>query len=94
MKIGITRWRGGSRIRRRQNRPNRRQNHPLNEAGQPKYGWKIFTYEWKGATAGEHTIVSRATEVTGEVQPTSEDLANKKTFLEDNSQHPRTVMIS
>lgn len=64
------------------------------EAGQPKYAWKLFTYEWKGATAGEHTIVSRATDVNGEVQPTAADLENKKTFLEDNSQHPRTVMIS
>jgi hypothetical protein len=34
------------------------------------------------------------TDLTGRVQPTAEELANKKTFLEDNSQHPRTVMIS
>jgi len=34
------------------------------------------------------------TDVTGKVQPTAEDLANKKTFLEDNSQFPRKVMIS
>jgi hypothetical protein len=27
------------------------------------------------------------------VQPTAEDLANKKTFLEDNSQTPRKVRI-
>ena len=64
------------------------------ESGQSKYAWKLFTYEWKGASAGEHTIVSRATDVRGSVQPTRDDLANKKTFLEDNSQHPRTVMIS
>jgi DMSO/TMAO reductase YedYZ molybdopterin-dependent catalytic subunit len=58
-----------------------------------KYSWKLFTYEWAGATPGEHTLVSRVTDVTGRVQPTLEDLANKKTFLEDNSQHPRKVMI-
>jgi hypothetical protein len=34
------------------------------------------------------------TDATGKVQPTAEDLANKKTFLEDNSQHPRKVMIA
>jgi hypothetical protein len=28
------------------------------------------------------------------VQPTLEELVNKKTRLEDNSQHPRTVMIA
>jgi hypothetical protein len=34
------------------------------------------------------------TDATGQVQPTAEDLANKKSFLEDNSQHPRTVRIA
>jgi hypothetical protein len=59
-----------------------------------KYSWKLFTYIWKGATPGEHTLVSRATDVNGKVQPTEEDLANKKTFLEDNSQHPRKIKIA
>jgi len=64
------------------------------KSGQAKYGWKIFTYEWKGATPGEHTIVSRATDENGTVQPTKEDLDNKKTFLENNSQHPRKVKVT
>jgi DMSO/TMAO reductase YedYZ molybdopterin-dependent catalytic subunit len=59
-----------------------------------KYGWKLYNYTWNGATAGEHTVVSRVTDATGKVQPTEEELANKKTFLEDNSQHPRKVMIT
>jgi DMSO/TMAO reductase YedYZ molybdopterin-dependent catalytic subunit len=59
-----------------------------------KYSWKLFTFMWSGATPGEHTLVSRVTDQTGKVQPTSEDLENKKTFLEDNSQHPRKVTIS
>jgi hypothetical protein len=58
-----------------------------------KFGWKLFTYTWNGATPGEHTIVSRVTDVTGKVQPTEKDLENKKTFLEDNSQHPRKLII-
>ena len=58
-----------------------------------RFGWKLFTYTWQGATPGEHTLVSRVTDANGVVQPTSEELANKKTFLEDNSQHPRTVRI-
>ena len=57
-----------------------------------KYSWKLFSYTWQGATAGEHTIVSRATDKDGYVQP--EQLAEKKTFLEDNTQFPRKVMIS
>lgn len=59
-----------------------------------KYGWKLYNYTWNGASAGEHTVTSRVTDVNGQVQPTEADLANKKTFLEDNSQHPRKVMIS
>jgi DMSO/TMAO reductase YedYZ molybdopterin-dependent catalytic subunit len=59
-----------------------------------KYGWKFYNYTWTGAPAGEHTIVSRVTDANGMVQPTEKDLENKKTFLEDNSQHPRKVMIA
>ena len=59
-----------------------------------KYSWKLFTYAWKDATPGEHLLVSRVTDVMGKVQPTAEELETKKTFLEDNSQHPRKVMIS
>jgi DMSO/TMAO reductase YedYZ molybdopterin-dependent catalytic subunit len=60
-----------------------------------QFGWKLFTYVWEGATPGEHTLVSRATDATGVVQPTQAELAaTKKTFLEDNSQFPRKVMIS
>ena len=66
----------------------------LDSSTNAKYGWKLFTYIWNGATAGEHTLVSRVTDATGKVQPTEKDLENKKSFLEDNSQHPRKVMIA
>jgi DMSO/TMAO reductase YedYZ molybdopterin-dependent catalytic subunit len=64
------------------------------EASNTQYSWKLFTYRWDGATTGEHTIVSRATDTKGRVQPTKEDLVNKKTFLQDNAQYPRRVMIA
>jgi len=66
----------------------------LDPATRAKYSWKLFTYAWTGPKPGEHTLVSRVTDINGSVQPTAEELANKKTFLEDNSQHPRKVMIS
>jgi DMSO/TMAO reductase YedYZ molybdopterin-dependent catalytic subunit len=66
----------------------------LDPSTNAKYGWKIFTCTWTGATPGEHTLTSRVTDATGKVQPTEKDLENKKSFLEDNSQHPRKVMIS
>ena len=59
-----------------------------------QYSWKLFTFRWDGATPGEHTLVSRVTDANGMVQPTAEELGRKKTFLEDNSQHPRKVMIA
>ena len=59
-----------------------------------KYGWKLYHFDWANATPGEHTIVSRATDANGVVQPTAAELARKKTFLEDNSQMPRKVMIA
>jgi len=59
-----------------------------------QFSWKLFSYKWEGATPGEHTIVSRVTDINGVVQPTALELSRKKTFLEDNGQMPRKVMIS
>jgi hypothetical protein len=59
-----------------------------------RFSWKLFTYVWEGATPGEHTVVSRVTDVLGNVQPTQTELAHKQTRLEHNAQFPRKVMIS
>ncbi len=59
-----------------------------------KYSWKFFTYDWNDSTAGEHSIVSRVTDSTGNVQPTAAELETKKTFLERNGQVPRKVLIA
>ena len=59
-----------------------------------QFSWKLFTYRWENATPGEHTLVSRATDAEGAVQPTLEELKRKKTFLQDNSQFPRKVRIA
>ena len=73
-------------------------NGPWQKAGlastNSKYSWKLFTYRWEGATRGEHTLVSRATDAEGNVQPTAADLTRKKTFLQDNAQFPRKVRIT
>ena len=58
------------------------------------YSWKLFRYDWDGATPGEHTIVSRATDADGMVQPTPEELEFKQTGLENHQQYPRTVRVS
>jgi DMSO/TMAO reductase YedYZ molybdopterin-dependent catalytic subunit len=59
-----------------------------------RYSWKLFTFDWKDAMPGEHTLVSRATDVDGTVQATKDELSRKKTFLEDNGQFPRKVKIA
>jgi DMSO/TMAO reductase YedYZ molybdopterin-dependent catalytic subunit len=65
----------------------------IDPATRAKYSWKLFNYAWTNATPGEHTIVSRVTDASGRVQPTTEELESKKTFLEDNSQYPRKIVI-
>jgi hypothetical protein len=37
--------------------------------------------------------VSRAIDATGKVQPTAQELENKKSFLEDNSQTIRKIKV-
>ena len=64
------------------------------ETMREKYGWKFFNYRWEGATPGEHTVVSRVTDVNGNVQPTPDELADKMTFLEAHEQFPRNVIIA
>jgi DMSO/TMAO reductase YedYZ molybdopterin-dependent catalytic subunit len=59
-----------------------------------KYGWKFYNLTWKGAAAGEHTLISRATDMNGKVQPTAQENETKKSFLEENSQAPRKIKIA
>ena len=66
----------------------------LDPATSQQFSWKLFQYDWTGATPGEHTVVSRATDVNGRTQPTVEALQFKQTGLEDHAQFPRTVMVS
>jgi DMSO/TMAO reductase YedYZ molybdopterin-dependent catalytic subunit len=54
-----------------------------------QFSWKFFTYEWNGLAPGEHTIVSRATDGNGVVQPEDSALAEKKTLWENNGQFVR-----
>ena len=63
--------------------------HPQN--GQ--YSWKLFTIDWDSPSSGEHTVVSRVTDVEGNVQPTADMLPEKVSFWENFAQFPRTVSI-
>ena len=66
----------------------------LDASTKEKFGWKLFNYTWNGATPGDHTLVSRVTDVNGKVQPTAQENETKKSFLEENSQAPRKVKVA
>jgi DMSO/TMAO reductase YedYZ molybdopterin-dependent catalytic subunit len=57
--------------------------------------WRLWHLDWP-AKPGEHTITSRAADVTGNIQPAMDDplIANKKTYWESNGQITRHVTIT
>lgn len=61
-----------------------------------KFTWSLWHYDWLDATPGEHTIVSRAMDTDGRLQPDSEDplIKNKKTYYEANHQWVRRIRIA
>ena len=59
-----------------------------------RYSWQFFTYKWDNLSPGEHTIVSRATDANGVVQPEPADLALKRTMWENNAQFVRRFAVT
>jgi len=61
-----------------------------------EFSWKLWSLDWPGATVGEHTITSRATDVAGNIQPATTDpsIANKRTYWESNGQITRRVQLA
>ncbi|MEQ8315673.1 MAG: molybdopterin-dependent oxidoreductase [Gammaproteobacteria bacterium] len=58
-----------------------------------RYSWKLFTYNWNNPSPGEHRLVSRVTDVDGNVQATPDELPEKVSYWEDFGQFTRTVRI-
>ena len=58
------------------------------------YAWTLWSLEWTDATPGPHTLVSRAIDTGGNVQPTeSEWQKDIRTVRENNSQWVRSIVI-
>ena len=57
--------------------------------------WTFWSYDWRDSQPGEHTLVSRAIDVTGRIQPSADDpsIVMKKTYWEANQQYPRRIAI-
>jgi DMSO/TMAO reductase YedYZ molybdopterin-dependent catalytic subunit len=60
------------------------------------FSWKLWSLPWPNAAPGEHTVTSRATDTSGNVQPAMTDpqIANKRTYWESNGQITRRVQIT
>jgi len=52
-------------------------------------------YDWKNAASGEHTLVSRAIDTEGRVQPSADEpeIKLKRTYWEANQQWVRKIRI-
>lgn len=58
-----------------------------------KFTWKLFEFEWQGAQPGDHTLVSRVTDINGNVQRPAEELPERISYWEEFGQFPRTITI-
>ena len=68
----------------------------LTEGGASGFSWRFWTLDWTAATAGEHTITSRAIDADGNIQPAPTDpvIAGKRTYWESTGQITRRVRIA
>ena len=58
------------------------------------FAWVLWSIDWKPGSPGPHTLVSRAIDVAGNVQPTAAEWqASLKSVREDNSQWVRRIVI-
>lgn len=67
----------------------------LDDRQHAEHAWTFWSYDWKSPYSGDHTLVSRAIDARGRVQPTAEDpqIRLKKTYWEAYAQYPRRVRI-
>lgn len=67
----------------------------IDRSPRDRYTWRFFTFDWKNPEPGEHTIVSRATDEDGRVQPSADapEIRLKKTYWEANQQWPRKIKV-
>lgn len=59
------------------------------------YAWTFWSYDWKYPVGGEHSVVCRAADARGVVQPSADDprIKLKKTYWEASQQHPRRFVV-
>ena len=67
----------------------------IDQTHQEPYTWRFWSFDWKDAKTGDHTVVSRGIDSKANIQPTSDEPAIKlkKTYYEANQQWPRKIKI-
>ncbi|HEY2587037.1 MAG TPA: molybdopterin-dependent oxidoreductase, partial [Tepidisphaeraceae bacterium] len=67
----------------------------LDQRDHAPHAWTFWSYDWPNPPPGEHTLVSRATDEQGHVQPAADDdaIRLKKTYWEANQQYPRRIKV-
>ena len=60
-----------------------------------EFAWKIWHLNWDNPPKGEHTVVSRAVDISGNVQPAADSdyITGKHTYWESNGQIVRKIHI-
>ena len=60
-----------------------------------QHTWTFWQHQWRNATPGAHTLVSRAIDAKGRVQPSAADpqIALKKTYWEASQQVVRELTV-
>ena len=60
-----------------------------------KYSWSFWSHDWTDPAPGEHTLVSRAIDAEGRVQPEADDpmIKLKKTYWEATQQVVRKIVV-
>ena len=67
----------------------------IDRSPRDKYTWRFFHFDWEKPAPGEHSVVSRAIDEEGRVQPSADDpeIKLKKTYWEANQQWPRKIKV-
>ena len=68
----------------------------IDRGEEAEFAWKIWHLDWENPATGEHTVTSRAIDVSGQIQPAMDDpwITKKKTYWESNGQVTRRINIS
>lgn len=68
----------------------------VDNSEEAEFAWKIWHLDWDNPGTGEHTVTSRATDVSGQIQPAMDDpwIVKKKTYWESNGQVTRRISLT